>query len=164
MALTLSLSGNTQELLSRGVGVNLERREPYDPILEASIGYAGATAVVVMDKVAFVNERQDDWMEGIEEGALSLVSRVVLVEEENRQLREVQRAQEERISRDGERIWDLERTTETLRTLINSLVETVGLVQTTWRGSITDLLTIRLTVGPSVERIRSRCWWSMKGG
>ena len=125
----LSLTGNTQELLSQGVGVNLERREPYDPILEASIGYAGAAAVAVMDEVAFVNERQDERMEGIKEGALSLVPRVLSLEEENHQLREVQRAQEERISRDGERIWDLERTTGTLRTLINSLVETVGLVQ-----------------------------------
>ena len=125
----LSLSGNTQELLSRGVGVNLERREPYDPILEASIGYASAAAIAVMDEVAFVNERQDERMEGIKEGALSLVLRVVLVEEENRQLREVQWAQEERISRDGEKIRDLERTTGTLRTLINSLVETVGLVK-----------------------------------
>ena len=116
-------------MLSRGVGVNLERREPYDPILEASIGYAGAVAVAVMDEVAFVNERQDERMEGIEEGALSLVPRVAFLEEENRQLREVQQAQEERISRDGERIWDLERTMGTLRTLINSLVETVGLVQ-----------------------------------
>ena len=86
----LSLSGNTQELLSRGVRVNLERREPYDPILEASIGYAGAAAIAVMDEVAFVNERQDKRMEGIEEGALSLVPRVSSVEEENRQLREVQ--------------------------------------------------------------------------
>ena len=116
-------------MLSQGVGVNLERREPYDPILEASIGYAGAAAVAVMDEVAFVNERQDERMEGIEEGALSLVPRVASLEEENRQLREVQRAQEERISWDGERIWDLERTTGMLRTLINSLVETVGLVQ-----------------------------------
>ena len=68
-------------------------------------------------------------MEGIEEGALGLVSRVASVEEENRQLREVQQAQEEQIVRDGERIWDLERSVGTLRTLINSLVETVGLVQ-----------------------------------
>src|ERR1700743_3427581 len=125
----LSLLGNTQELLSQGVEVGLKRREPYDPILEASIGYASAAAIAVMDEVAFVNERQDKRMEGIEEGALSLVSRVVSVEEENRQLREVQWAQEEQISRDGERLRDLERTTEMLRTLINSLVETVGLVQ-----------------------------------
>ena len=82
-----------------------------------------------MDEVAFVKERQDERMKGIEEGALSLVPRVASLEEENRQLREVQRAQEERISRDRERIRDLERTTGTLRTLINSLVETVGLVQ-----------------------------------
>ena len=125
----LSLSGNTQELLSRGVQVGLERREPYNPILEASIGYAGAAAVAIMDEVAYVNERQDKRMEGIEEGALSLVSRVVLVEEENCQLREVQWSQEEQIVQDGERIWELERSVGTLRTLINSLVETVGLVQ-----------------------------------
>ena len=67
-------------------------------------------------------------MEVIEEGALSLVPRVMSVEE-NRQLRDVQRGQEERIVRDGERIWELERSVGTLRTLINSLVETVGLVQ-----------------------------------
>ena len=108
---------------------SLERREPYDPILEASIGYAGAAAVAILDEVAFVNERQDERMEGIKEGALSLVSRVASVEEENHQLREVQRAQEEWIVQDGERIWELERSVRTLRTLINSLVETVGLVQ-----------------------------------
>ena len=82
-----------------------------------------------MDKVAFVNKRQDERMEGIEENALGLSSRVLSVEEENCQLREVQRAQEERIVQDGERIRDLERLVGTLRMLINSLVETVGLVQ-----------------------------------
>ena len=125
----LSFLGNTQEFLSQGVQVGLERREPYNLILGASIGYASAAAVAVMDKVAFVNERQDERMEGIEEGALSLVLKVASVEEENCQLREVQRAQEERIVQDGERIQDLERSCGTLRTLINSLVETVGLVQ-----------------------------------
>src|ERR1700743_2749146 len=49
----LSLSGNTQELLSRGVGVNLERREPYNPILEACIAYAAAAALAVMVVFAF---------------------------------------------------------------------------------------------------------------
>ena len=82
-----------------------------------------------MDEVAFVNKRQDKRMERIEEGALGLVSRVVSVEEENHQLREVQQAQEERIVQDRERIRDLERLVGTLRTLINSQVETVGLVQ-----------------------------------
>ena len=36
----LSLTGNTQELLSQGVQVSLERREPYNPILEACQGYS----------------------------------------------------------------------------------------------------------------------------
>ena len=125
----LSLMGNTQELLSQGVQVSLKRQEPYNPILEASIGYAGAAAIAVMDEVAFVNERQDERMEGIEEGALGLVSRVVSVEEENHQLREVQQAQEEQIGQVGERIRDLGRSVGMLRTLINSLVKTVGLVQ-----------------------------------
>ena len=44
-------------------------------------------------------------------------------------LREVQRAQEEQIVRGRERIRELERLVGTLRNLINSLVETVGLVQ-----------------------------------
>ena len=98
------MSGKTQELLSRGVQVGLERREPYNPILEASIGYAGAAAVAVMDEVVYVNERQDERMEGIDESALGLLSRVTSVEEENHQLREVQWAQEERMVRDRERI------------------------------------------------------------
>ena len=69
----------------------LERREPYNPILEVSIGYAGAAAVAVMDEVAFVNERQDKRMEGIEESALGLLSRVTSAEDENCQLRAVVR-------------------------------------------------------------------------
>ena len=93
----LTLLSNTQELLAWGVQVGLKCREPYNPILEASIGYAGATAVAIIDGLAFVNERQDKMMEGIEEGTLSLISRVVLVEEENCQLREVQQAQEESV-------------------------------------------------------------------
>ena len=42
---------------------------------------------------------------------------------------DIQRAQEERIVWDRERIRELERSVGTLRTLINSLVETIGLVQ-----------------------------------
>ena len=68
-------------------------------------------------------------MEGIEESALGLLSRVASVEEKNHQLREVWWAQEERIVWDRERIQDLERSMGTLRMLINSLVETVELVQ-----------------------------------
>ena len=79
----LALGGNTQELLARGVQGGLECREPYNPILEASISYAGATAIAVIDEVAFVNERQDERMEGIEERVLGLMARVLSMEEEN---------------------------------------------------------------------------------
>ena len=103
--------------------------EPYNPILEVSISYAGAAAVAIIDELAFVNERQDERMEGIEEGVLGLTARVLSVEEENCQLREVNRNLEEHVGREGERIHSLERTVRMLRTLINSLVETVGLVQ-----------------------------------
>ena len=61
----LTLPSNTQELLAQGVQVGLECRKPYNPILEASISYTGATAVAIIDEVAFVNERQDKRMEGI---------------------------------------------------------------------------------------------------
>ena len=120
---------NTQELLAQGVQGGLERQEPYNPILEASIGYAGAAAVAVIDEVAFVNKRQDERMEGIEEGVLGLTTRVSSIEEENCQLREVNRNLKERMGREGEGIHSLERMVRTLRMLINSLVETVGLVQ-----------------------------------
>ena len=120
---------NTRELLVRGVQVGLKRREPYNPILEASISYAGAAAVAVINEVVFVNKRQDERIEGIGEGVLGLTARVLSVEEENHQLREVNRNLEECVGRDGERVRSLERTVGTLRTLINSLVETVGLVQ-----------------------------------
>ena len=52
----------------------------------------------------YVNERQDERMEGIKESTLGLLSRGMSVEEENHQLREVQWAQEERMVRDRERI------------------------------------------------------------
>ena len=123
----LTLLSNTQELLAQGVQVGLECREPYNPILEASIGYAGATAVAVIDEVAFVNKRQDERMKGIEEGVLGLMARVLSVKEENCQLREVNRNLKEGVGREGERIRSLERTVGMLRMLINSLVEMVGL-------------------------------------
>ena len=72
--------------------------------MEASIGYAGAAAVAIVDELVFVNERQDERMEGIEGGVLDLTAQVSLVEEENCQLREVNRNFEECVGRQGERI------------------------------------------------------------
>ena len=71
----------------------------------------------------------DKRMEGIKEGALWLTARVSSVEEENHQLREVNRNLEEHMGREGERIRLLERTVRTLRTLLNSSVKMVRLVQ-----------------------------------
>ena len=85
--------------------------------------------MAIVDELAFVNERQDERMEGIKEGVLGLMARVSLVKEENHQLREVNRNLEECVGREGESICSLERTIRMLRTLINSLIEMVGLVQ-----------------------------------
>ena len=51
------------------------------------------------------------------------------VEEENHQLREVNRNLKECVGREGERIRSLERTVGMFRMLLNSLVETLRLVQ-----------------------------------
>ena len=45
-------------------------------MLEVSISYAGATAIAIIDELAFVNKRQDERMEGIEEGFLGLMAKV----------------------------------------------------------------------------------------
>ena len=82
----LALPSNTQELLAQGVQAGLKHREPYNPILEVSIGYAGAAADTIIGELAFVNERQDQRMEGIKEGVLGLMARMLSVEE-NHQLR-----------------------------------------------------------------------------
>ena len=37
---------------------------------------AGATAIAIIDELAFVNKRQDERMEGIEEGFLGLTAKV----------------------------------------------------------------------------------------
>ena len=83
-----------------------------------SISYASAGAVAVIDEVVFVNERQDGRIEGIKEGVLGLIARVLSVEEENFQLREVNRNLEEHVGRDRERIRSLERTVGTLVRII----------------------------------------------
>ena len=96
------------QLLSQGASVGLKHREPYNIILAAGISYAGSATIAVMDEVAFVNKRQDKRMEGIKEGVLGLTERVSSVEEENHQLREVNRNLEECVGREGERIRSLE--------------------------------------------------------
>ena len=63
----LHLTPHQGSLFSRGVQPHWERREPYNAVLEASMGYAASCSVVVMDEVAGMNERSEEKMEGIEE-------------------------------------------------------------------------------------------------
>src|SRR5258707_6016232 len=66
----LELSTYQAGLLSRGVQVGMERREPYNAVLEAAMGYAGACSVAAMDDVALVNEKVDMLDEGLGEQTL----------------------------------------------------------------------------------------------
>ena len=55
----LQLTPYQGSLFSRGVQPHWEQREPYNAVLEASIGYTASCGVVVMDEVADLNERVD---------------------------------------------------------------------------------------------------------
>jgi hypothetical protein len=79
----LDISPMNAELLSRGSLPQLERREPYDRVLEASIGYAAACSVAVMDEVAVVNERTTD----LDERVVELNGRVCTLLDEVQELR-----------------------------------------------------------------------------
>ena len=63
----LQLTPHQGLLFSRGVQPHWERREPYNAVLKASMGYAASCSVVVMDEVVSVNEKTEEKMEGIEE-------------------------------------------------------------------------------------------------
>src|SRR5258705_11169817 len=65
----LQLTPYQAGLLSRGVQVGMERREPYNAVLKAAMGYSGACSVAGMGGVALVKQKVDRLGEGIgEEG------------------------------------------------------------------------------------------------
>src|SRR5258705_6879679 len=68
----LQLSSYQAGLLSRGVQVGMERREPYNAVLEAAMGYAGACSVAAMDDVVLVNEKVDVLDEGLGEQTMRI--------------------------------------------------------------------------------------------
>src|SRR6202789_1364638 len=70
--------------LSRGVLPTMERQEPYNQVLEASLAYAGAAGVHCIDEVALINESVDQLDVKMEE----LNGRVVQGLDEVRELRE----------------------------------------------------------------------------
>ncbi len=53
----LELTNYQAGLLSRGVQVTMDRREPYNRVVEACVGYAGAVGVTAFDELATVNEK-----------------------------------------------------------------------------------------------------------
>ena len=75
-------------LFSRGIQPHWEQREPYNAVLEASIGYAALCGVVVMDEVVDLNKRVDVRMEEVEEDVGSLKGEVVELRNGLRELRE----------------------------------------------------------------------------
>ena len=69
----LQLTPHQKSLLSWGVQPHWEQQEPYNAVLEASIGYAASCGVVVMDEVASLNKRVEDNSEQRrEEGAMTM--------------------------------------------------------------------------------------------
>ena len=84
----LQLTPYQGSLLSRGVQPQWEQREPYNMVLEASLGYAASCSVVVMDEVADLNERVDVEMREVEEDVRELKGTVVELREEPREVRE----------------------------------------------------------------------------
>ena len=53
----LSLDEYHAGLLSRGVQRVMDRREPYNGVLETAMGYAGSVGVACFDEVASLHER-----------------------------------------------------------------------------------------------------------
>ena len=84
----LQLTPYQGSLLSQGVQPQWEQREPYNMVLEASLGYAASCSVVVMDEVVDLNERVDVEMREVEEDVRELKGMVVELREELREVRE----------------------------------------------------------------------------
>ena len=84
----LQLTPYQGSLLSRGVQPQWEQREPYNMVLEASLGYTASCSVVVMDEVADLNERVDVEMREVEEDIRTLKGEVVELRDELREVRE----------------------------------------------------------------------------
>src|SRR5258705_13669016 len=97
----------------------MERREPYNAVLEAAMGYAGVCSVAAMDDVALVNKKVDTLDEGLGE-------QMMRVDRVNQDLTEwVTEFTDERArARESDRF--LRREVMSLKVLCDSLVRTVG--------------------------------------
>src|SRR5258708_34474940 len=106
-------------LLSRGAQHRLDPREPYNMVLEASLGYTASCSVAAFDEVASVYERTDelDWRVIINRDEIALVEQ---------RLRERCRELEGRAEVERDLRQEVTRNIGELRGLINDLVSTVG--------------------------------------
>src|SRR5258708_9289631 len=106
-------------LLSRGAQHCLDTREPYNMVLEASLGYTASCSVAAFDEVASVYERTNelDWR--------ILINRDEVASVEQR-LRERVRELEVRYEVERDLCWEATRNIGELRGLVNDLVSTVG--------------------------------------
>src|SRR5258705_6122941 len=112
----LQLTPYQAGLLSRGVQVEMERREPYNAGLEAAMGYTGLCSMAVMDDVALVNEKVDKLDEGLGEEVVRL----------DMICQELLRDLEDERARAWESDRFLSREVVSLKVLADSLVRTVG--------------------------------------
>src|SRR5882724_4912942 len=115
----LQLTPYQARLLSRGVQVGMERREPYNVVLEAAMGYSGACSAAVMDDIALVNEKVDKLDEGLGE-------EVVRVDGINQELMDWVRDYTNEWARSWESDHFLRREVMSLKVLCDLLARTVG--------------------------------------
>src|SRR5258708_3571125 len=115
----LSLTPHQSGLLSRGAQHRLDPREPYNMVLEASLGYAASCSVAAFDEVASVYERTDE----LDRRVIVNRDEIALVEQ---RLRERVRELEVRYEVERDLRWEATRNVGELRGLINDLVSTVG--------------------------------------
>ena len=120
-------------LLSQGVQSTFERREPYNDILEAAMGYTGACGVAVMDEVAIINERVDVTM-----------LQVDLVKDEVETLKE-------QLRNERELRQQLARSLADARTIANGLVGEVGRL----RDQVTGMVMRSVRPVPLAERAQA---------
>src|SRR5258708_16362634 len=115
----LAVTPHQSGLLSWGAQHSMDSREPYNMVLEASLGYTASCSVVAFDEVASVYERTD-----------KLDCRVVINRDEiasvEQHLRERVRELEVRAEVEQDLRREATRNIGELRGLINDLISTVG--------------------------------------
>jgi hypothetical protein len=128
----LQLTPITAELFSRGAQPQLERREPYNQVLEAAMGYAASCGVAVMDEVAVVNEKMDgvvDSMNLVDERVVELNGRVGTLLDEVEELRRRDRQLESALEAERNTCRTLERRLVAHVALVDELVVDLGRVR-----------------------------------